>query len=148
MDVRFLLCHARSPSLGYICAAQKWSNQKEIIFVSTATTKPIGMFLRKIKYCVIITLFVIVTNYTLYERYFKFKTSKTSRLQIAATNTSSVTTQTVQQNNVSIFCFVKTHPGNFESRLPKSYNNCIRHCTDYRLWVFNYFMCFHFYNFF
>ncbi len=34
--------------------------------------------------------------------------------------------------NVTIFCFVKTHPGNFKSRLPKSYNNCISHCTDYR----------------
>ena len=31
-----------------------------------------------------------------------------------------------------IFCFVKTHPGNFKSRLPKNYNNCIRFCSDYR----------------
>lgn len=34
--------------------------------------------------------------------------------------------------NISIFCFIKTHPGNFKSRLPKSYNNCIKYCTDYR----------------
>ena len=44
--------------------------------------------------------------------------------------------QTAQPKNVSIFCFVKTHPGNFKSRLSKSYNNCISHCTDYRFIYF------------
>lgn len=39
---------------------------------------------------------------------------------------------TAEQKQPSLFCFIKSHPGNFESRLPKTYNNCITHCTDYR----------------
>ena len=39
-------------------------------------------------------------------------------------------------NNVNvegnIFCFVITHPGNLNTQVPQSFNNCIKYCTDYR----------------
>ena len=41
-------------------------------------------------------------------------------------------TTTTNFNNISIFCFIKTHPKNFKTRVPKSFNNCISLCSDYR----------------
>ena len=41
-----------------------------------------------------------------------------------------ITTNNIK--NISIFCFIKTHPKNFKTRVPKSFNNCISLCSDYR----------------
>lgn len=76
-----------------------------------------------------IILFVIIVLLLLNE------TFVTIRLKFNAYLTNSSLNQInklTSQKNISLFCFIKTHPGNFENRLPKSYNNCIKYCTDYR----------------
>ena len=48
------------------------------------------------------------------------------------TNGSLSVQQLIPKKNPTIFCFVKTHPLNFKTRLFPSFNNCIKYCTDYR----------------
>jgi len=54
----------------------------------------------------------------------------TIKLQINGTTTT--TTNLSNFKNISIFCFIKTHPNNFKTRLPKSFSKCISLCSDYR----------------
>jgi hypothetical protein len=37
-----------------------------------------------------------------------------------------------QTKDINIFCFIKTNPSNLFSRVPQSYENCMKYCTDYR----------------
>lgn len=68
----------------------------------------------------IIYLLIFVVNYD-------FK-SKDNYFNAILTSSFNLTTR----KNVTLFCFVKTHPENFNTRLIVSYENCIKYCTDYR----------------
>ncbi len=37
-----------------------------------------------------------------------------------------------EKKHPTLFCFIKTHPGNFDSRVKVAYENCFKHCTDHR----------------
>jgi hypothetical protein len=37
-----------------------------------------------------------------------------------------------QTKDLKIFCFIKTNPSNLYSRVPQSYENCMKYCTDHR----------------
>ena len=88
------------------------------------------MFLSRIRAVYFFTIIFVLLILILNLKFFNFEPTKIG-LYLANTSFSFESVQ-LQQKNATIFCFVKTHPGNFKSRLPKSYNNCIRHCTDYR----------------
>ena len=67
---------------------------------------------------VLLFLFIINSNHFNANTYFK--------------TASIISSLFNSKENTTIFCFIKTHPDNFHTRLNKSYENCIRHCTDYR----------------
>lgn len=35
-------------------------------------------------------------------------------------------------SKINIFCFILTYPANFDTQVSKSYENCMKYCTDYR----------------
>jgi hypothetical protein len=37
-----------------------------------------------------------------------------------------------QTKDINIFCFIKTNPSNLYTRVPQSYENCMKYCTDHR----------------
>ena len=67
----------------------------------------------------IIYLLIFVVNYDFKSKDIYLSTILTTNLNLT-------------RKNLTLFCFVKTHPEHFNTRLIVSYENCIKYCTDYR----------------
>ena len=69
-------------------------------------------------------IFVIVLYFELYEVFFRLLDRQTRVHLLDKSFTINMTT--------TIFCFILTYPKHFETFTKVSYENCFKHCTDYR----------------